>query len=123
LAAEILSTYVRARWLLARKNLPDAVAALRGGHRHEQPTEGDLLLTGVRLGRRIGRTLSLLPADSRCLVRSCVLTALLARRGIGSTLIIGVRSAPAFEAHAWVECSGVPLLDPGAGEYGRLVEV
>lgn len=122
-AAEIVSTYVRARWLLSRRDLPDAIGMLRGGRQHVQPTDGDLLLTGIRLGRRIGRTLGLLPMDSRCLVRSCVLTSLLARRGIGSTLVIGVKVDPGFKAHAWVECSGVPLLDPGTGDYSRLVEL
>ena len=122
LAAEIVGTYVRARWLLRRRELPDAVAALRGDRPLEVPTDGDRLLTGIRLGRTVGRTLGVLPADSRCLVRSLVLTSLLARRGIGSVLVIGVKREPDFEAHAWVECSGVSLLPDGETEYGRLAE-
>jgi hypothetical protein len=123
LAAEIVALYVRTRWLLARRELPEVVAALRGGDALDIPSDGDRLLTGVRLGHIVGKTLGVLPADSRCLVRSCVLSALLARRGIGSVLVIGVVSEPTFTAHAWVECSGVPLLDPGDEEYGRLVEI
>ena len=49
----------------------------------------------VRLGRAIGRTLSILPFDSRCLVRSLVLAELLARRGIDSRVVIGVSQGPA----------------------------
>jgi hypothetical protein len=121
LAAEIVRTYVRARRLLRSSELPVAVAALREG---PEPggTDGDQLLTGLRLGRIVGKTLGALPADSRCLVRSLVLTALLARRGIAATLIIGVRSEPKFEAHAWVECAGTPLLSAGDNPYERLVE-
>jgi hypothetical protein len=51
------------------------------------------------------------------------LTSLLARRGIGSTLVIGVTSEPEFLAHAWIECSGVPMLDPGSEPYSRLLEI
>ncbi len=123
LAAEIVGTYAKARWWLWRMELPDVVKALRGPEPLEIPNDGDRLLTGLRLGRTVGRTLGVLPADSRCLVRSCVLTALLARRRIGSTLVIGVKSGDEFQAHAWVECSGVPLLDPGSSLHGRLLEL
>lgn len=123
LAAEIVGMYVRARWLLWRKELPNAVAVLRGDGPLEVPTDGDRLLTGIRLGHTVSRTLGVLPADSSCLVRSLVLTSLLARRGIGSVFVIGVCSQLDFEAHAWVECSGVPLLEPGEAGRGRLVEL
>ena len=98
-----------------------AVAGLREGP-EPAAADGDQLLIGIKLGRIVGKTLGALPADSRCLVRSLVLTSLLARRGISSTLIIGVRSEPKFEAHAWVECAGAPLLSPGDNPYERLVE-
>ena len=122
LAAEIVSTYVRARRLLRRNELPEAVRALRGDGVGPPGPDGDQLLVGLRLGRIVGKTLGVLPFDSRCLVRSLVLTSLLARRGIGSSLIIGVRSEPNFEAHAWVESAGTPLLPDGGVPYGRLVE-
>ncbi len=67
-------------------------------------------------------TVRLLPTDSRCLVRSLVLTRLLGRRGVPSSLVIGVMSEPQFAAHAWVEHGGAPLLSPGTG-FQRLVEV
>lgn len=48
--------------------------------------------------------------QSSCLVRSLVLWKLLQDQGINSQLRIGVRHhAGQFQAHAWVEYSGVPL--------------
>jgi hypothetical protein len=67
--------------------------------------------------------LKLLPGDTRCLVRSLVLTRLLARRGIACTLVIGARTAPTFLAHAWVEHGGHAVLDPGDGSFPRLAEI
>jgi hypothetical protein len=122
LAVEIVSTYVRARRLLRHVELREAVRVLRSAGSTPRAPDGDQLLVGLRLGRIVGKTLGVLPFDSRCLVRSLVLSALLARRGISSSLIIGVRSEPSFEAHAWVECAGTPLLPPGDTSYGRLVE-
>lgn len=45
-----------------------------------------------------------------CLEESLVLLRILAGEGIAAQLRIGIkRSAPKFEAHAWVECGGVAL--------------
>ncbi|HYO45685.1 MAG TPA: lasso peptide biosynthesis B2 protein [Gemmatimonadota bacterium] len=74
-----------------------------------------------RLGKVVGKTLAVLPTDSRCLIRSLVLVRLLARRSIPSTLVIGVRKNSEFEAHAWVEHNGEAILSPGA--YTRLTEL
>jgi transglutaminase superfamily protein len=123
LAAEIVGTYVRSRRLLRCDELAEAVGAMRAAGPPARTPDGDQLLVGIRLGRIVGKTLGVLPADSRCLVRSLVLTSLLVRRGIQSSLVIGVRTEPSFEAHAWVECAGTPLLPPGDEQYGRLVEL
>jgi hypothetical protein len=64
-----------------------------------------------------------MPGDTRCLARSLVLTRLLAGRGIQAKLVIGTRPAPDFLAHAWVEHAGDPVLAPGDGSFGRLVEL
>jgi len=85
--------------------------------------ELDDQLTGIRLGRAVGRTLGAVPADARCLVRSLVLVEMLARRGIDAAFVLGVRTDGDFEAHAWVEKGGVPLLPPFEGKYERLVEL
>jgi hypothetical protein len=122
LGTEILVTYLRARSLLRRHGLEEALSILRADEA-AKPADGDGLLTGVRLGRIVGRALGALPADSRCLVRSIVLVALLAKRGISSRLVIGVRSEPTFEAHAWVEYAGYELLPAGEAVHGRLADL
>jgi hypothetical protein len=122
LAAEIIGSYIQARRWLRRDELHEIVCEVRASGPPTREPDGNQLLVGIRLGRIVGRTLGVLPADSRCLVRSLVLTLLLVRRGIRSSLVIGVRPGPSFEAHAWVECAGTPLLPPGDEHYGRLVE-
>ncbi len=48
----------------------------------------------------------------KCLTRSLVLQTLLARRGIASDLVIGVRKeGERFGAHAWVEWRGRPVAE------------
>ena len=123
LVLEILPVYVRARWLLARREFPAVLAVLREVRKPTELSELDQQLLGVRLGRALERTLRPLPADSRCLIKSLVLTNLLARRGVDTQFIIGVRWAPDFQAHAWVEKAGVALLDTGDDQYQRLAEL
>jgi transglutaminase superfamily protein len=128
LAAEILLVYP-ASWRGLRSNdLRSMVAAARTGARVARsapaasPAEATAL--GQRLGWAVLRTLAVLPADSRCLIRSLVLLRLLTRRGIDATLVIGVRPADrGVDAHAWVERGGVPLLPTGGGRFERLIEV
>jgi hypothetical protein len=122
LLVEVTSTYVRVRWLLARKGLRPTVAQLRAGTQAESgPVKREQQIAAVRLGFVVGKVLEPLPLDSRCLMRSLVVTAMLARRRIASSVVIGVRPEPAFAAHAWVEIDGVAVLPPG--RYGRVVEV
>ena len=125
LAGEILRAYARTRWSLWRGDLPSTLSALRGDPPPAPPTTADrrAIVEGVLLGDAVRRTLRLLPAESRCLMRSLVLTSLLARRGVGSSLVIGVRGGDAFGAHAWVELSDRPLLPPGGEAYERLVDL
>ena len=123
LGLEILFAYTRARWWLWRTDLPRTVSALRSGTQSDQAASEDPERAGARLGRVVGRTLRHLPFDSRCLMRSLVLTSLLARRGINSSLVIAVQSEAAFEAHAWVESRGVALLPPAEEPFRRIVEI
>ena len=52
-----------------------------------------------------------------CLEKSLALWWLLRRHGIASSVRIGARAAGGkLEAHAWVECEGVALNEPG-GEH------
>lgn len=50
--------------------------------------------------------------EGNCLSRSLTLAQLLQRHGIAFDLKIGVRkNANKLEAHAWLECAGVPIND------------
>ena len=54
-----------------------------------------------------------------CLTRSLVLQWILARRGIGTELKVGVRNeGDGLHAHAWLECGGVPVNDTVYGVDG-----
>jgi hypothetical protein len=121
LGGEIVAAYSRARWLLWRTDLPTTLDALRAGMPADEPEKA--ARTGVRLGRAVGLTLRHLPFDSRCLMRSLVLTRILAKRGIGARLVIAVRSENEFVAHAWVERDGIPLLEPAGEPFARIVEL
>jgi hypothetical protein len=124
LGLEILTAYARVRWLLWRCDLVTTLKRLRAegeGPGSRAASHDDV--GGQRLGNAVGRTLRVLPTDSRCLMRSLVLSSLLARRQIDSSLVIGVRSDPSFAAHAWVEHDGQALLPDGDEHYLRLVEL
>jgi hypothetical protein len=126
LAAEILAAYASVRLALWRTDLPrtiEAARSLSGSHGGRKADTRKEQLLGARLGRAVVRTLRLLPTDSRCLMRSLVLTKLLARRGVDSALVIGVSLEPEFAAHAWVEREEVPLLPTDRSQYARLVRL
>lgn len=122
LTAEILAGYVPAMRIL---RAPDVTAMARRAR--DVAPDGPPLQTGLehqialRLGRAVSRTLALLPTDSRCLIRSLVTIRLMARRRMPSKLVIGVRNEGEFQAHAWVEHEGRPILP--AGQYTRLTEL
>jgi hypothetical protein len=120
LAREIVTAYVRARWLLRRHDLPHVLRQLRNPPRGPRPVAA---ISDERLARAVRRTLRTLPADSRCLMQSLVLTRLLARRGRSAVLVIGVSPAGTFTAHAWVETEGLPLLPTHEREFSRLAEL
>lgn len=124
LALEVMFAYVRVRMLLRRHDLPSTLSTLRA-HTIALPGPDTRLeqLVGVRLGRVVVRTLDALPVDSRCLMRSLVLTSLLCRRGIDSSLVIGVTAEPEFGAHAWVETGGRALLPRDETTFERLVRL
>jgi hypothetical protein len=123
LAAEIGLAYARSRWLLSRRDLPATLQALRPRTAGASASNADGVLAGLHLAHATGRLLEALPADSRCLMRSLVVSRLLDRRRIPSAVVIGVTSGEAFGAHAWVEVAGHPVLEPGDGSYLRLVEL
>jgi len=107
---EILATYLRVLLELRDKDIRHVAASLRASRQpvglRDDPPRAQLL------GRAVARVLAHAPRQSRCLVQSLVLTRLLARRGIESSLVIGVSPGGDFAAHAWVEAAGIPLLPP-----------
>jgi hypothetical protein len=120
LALEVLATYVRARVLLRRHGLPATLRALRDVPPAD-PAARPARLGVKRLARVVTREVGRLP-DGKCLLRSIVLVALLARRGTASTLVLGVRPGEAFAAHAWVEVDGEAVL-PTEDRFLRLTEL
>ena len=127
LASEILVVYTRVRLDMRRGDIRDVVASIRSRPPNSSPPAAtgspEIWLTAARLARAVTRTLRVLPTETRCLSQSLVLISLLSRRAIPSTLVIGAHTSPQFEAHAWVEHAGSPLLSPGSFADGRLVEI
>jgi hypothetical protein len=109
LAAEVIRTYAQVRWLMSRNDIVHVVTVLRAGT-DDRLDAAVARRLATRLDRPVGRTLAVLPADSRCLVRSLVVLRMMARRGARCELSIGARSGTQFEAHAWVEHDGEPVL-------------
>jgi Transglutaminase-like superfamily len=125
LLVEALRVYARVRWLVLRRGPIESVSILRRGLLDHSTVDHDGLrvLRSLLFGRTVTGVLGYLPTDSRCLMRSLVLTAMLARRGVYSKVVIGVRPAPGFAAHAWVEIDGTPILPGDGATYRRLTEV
>ena len=90
-----------------------------GGARARGPLDVD----ERRLAAAAVRVLERLPGDSRCLTRSLVVLAMLARRGIDVRLVLAARPTPTFAAHAWVERGGRPLLPTRDFDDARLAEL
>jgi hypothetical protein len=127
LTVEILAAYVVIRPLMPRRDIRALVNLSRRPRRH-LPLDADDALTdpwrsALRLGNAVSRVLTVLPTDSRCLVQALVLTRLLSARNIPSRVVIGAHSMPVFEAHAWVEYEGRPVLPPGDFLGSRLHEM
>jgi hypothetical protein len=120
LTAEITLSYVRVRWLMQRGDVRATVTAVRRTSAAPSSCAPEF---PNRLGGIVEARLRLLPGDTRCLARSLVLLRLLARRGLSGTLVIGVRTEPAFGAHAWVELDGRALLNPIEATGSRLIEL
>jgi Transglutaminase-like superfamily len=121
LVGEIIVTYAVVRWRVRHHDLPAAVALLRT--RAYRGWSWPLAYHERRLAVVTERVLSRLPGDSRCLTRSLVVLAMLARRGIDVRLVLAARPSPTFAAHAWVERDGQPLLPTRGFGDARLTEV
>ena len=76
----------------------------------EAPDESRSRADVEHLARRITMAAAFFPGRARCLEQSLVLYAMLRRDGVAARLRLGVRPHP-FEAHAWVEYAGEPVLE------------
>ena len=125
LVVEVLGAYVSVKRRLRRVELHRLVEELRSptAARSAYPTRLAEQAAAMRIGRAIGRIVTFVPGDSRCLVRSLVLMVVLARRGVASTLVIGVSPSPEFQAHAWVEVDDLAVLPSLEHIHQRIVEL
>lgn len=126
LMAEIVLSYARIRRLMRRKSLDSVVAEIgrqRSAIAANTAEAAETRMIARRLGNAVDRTLQVLPTDARCLSQSLVVLWLLGKRGIPATLVIGTQSEPRFQAHAWVEHGGRPVLPPLDFYDSRLVEL
>ena len=73
----------------------------------------------VRVSRAVRQILGVLPGSSP-LVSSLVLIAVLDRRGIDTSLVIGVRNGAALAPQAWVEIGETPAA-PRRQKFARLL--
>jgi len=122
LFTEIIAAYVPLLRRVRSNDLAEMVAAARAPSRRRASVPPiDHHETAVRLGGMVQGTLSVLPTDKRCLIRSLVTLRMLEHRSIEGRLIIGVLSDGSFGAHAWVEHAGEPVLP--AGLFHRITEL
>lgn len=122
LSVEVVYAYARVRLLMRRADLPRTLLAVRRSRvTNDAISSDEAVELGQRLARVTVRTLTPIPSDTRCLMRALTLTALLSRRGLVTTLVMSVRRGADFEAHAWVEYDGIPLLPPGDARHDKLV--
>ena len=118
LRAEITWTTVRVRRLLRRNDLSAALDRCRNAAAPSKPAPSRDEV--VRVARAVRRTLGTLPGDSRGVIASLVLIAVLARRGVAASLVVG-RPRNGYGAHAWVEVGGLPALPAAKDKFAHLV--
>lgn len=100
-----------ARWRGALGRQVDPASLAKAG-----PLPANLAanLAARRLARAVDRGAARLPGETRCLARALALHAMLRRRGVGATLLIGVRPraerGSLDDLHAWVLRQGETLI-------------
>jgi hypothetical protein len=102
LVAEALAQQIIARRRVKRESISALLAPSPAGRR-------DLKLC-VPLAAAIRRTARYTNAEDQCLAHGLAMRAMLARRGLASELVIGVRLP--FAAHCWVQLGETVLSDP-----------
>ena len=117
LRAEIAWSTMRVRRLLRRNDLSATLDRCRAATVQSAPAPSRDEV--VNVARAVRRTLGALPGDSRGLIASLVLIAVLARRGVAASLVVG-RPRNGFGAHAWVEVRGLPALPAARDKFAQL---
>jgi hypothetical protein len=117
LGVEIAWSTLCVRRLVRRNDLSATLGRCRAatGQSAPAPSRDEV----VRVARAVRRTLGALPGDSRGLIASLVLIAVLARRGIAASLVVG-RPRNGFGAHAWVEVRGLPAVPAAKDKFAQL---
>lgn len=125
LGLEVALTYVSVAGVRRARDVQGVLSELRDTPLTRVTKAPAVTDTNMRqLARATQRVLAMIPAETRCLNQSLVLSVLLARRGIASRIVIAVAApASSFTAHAWVEVDGTALLPKGSGAQARLVEL
>lgn len=118
----IVATVPLARWHRALGRRID------GPNLPQLPNDGERLtgnLAARRLARAVERGAARLPGETRCLARALALHAMLRRRRMGDTLLIGVRPrterGSIDDLHAWVLREGEVLIGGGVSGHVPLV--
>jgi hypothetical protein len=118
LRAEIAWTTLRVRRLIRRNDLSAVLDRCRNAAAPSEPAPSRDEV--VRVARAVRRTLGALPGDSRGVIASLVLIAVLARRGVAASLVVG-RTCNGYGAHAWVEVGGLPALPAAKDKFAQLI--
>lgn len=119
-AAEIVVAYLRVRRIMEREPIDAVVGRLKSPTRPAIEPSTPALAEAQRLAGAVNATISRLPFENRCLVRSLVLLRMLDRRGYRAEFVLSAYSDDEFGAHAWIEWEHVPLLEPGHGQVELL---
>jgi hypothetical protein len=114
-----LACLIRTRYALAREGFRatyDRYAALPAG------TGSASLAAAVAAFVRAESMFVARRAPDDCLFRSLATYRFLRSLGLPAEHVIGVRRLP-FQAHAWVECDGVPVLDDRAPPFKPIARI
>lgn len=120
-----IATIPLARWrgALGRRVDPVELPYTLDSLANPEPLSANL--AARRLARAVDRGAARLPGETRCLARALALHAMLRRRRVGSTLLIGVRPRAErgnlADLHAWVLRQGETLIGGGETRHVPLV--
>lgn len=97
------------------------VWTIRRASRHAPAARADAADVTARMTRAVETLGAVTLLMSDCLSRSIAVLVLARLSGVSPTLVIGARRVEKrLDAHAWLECAGVPVPDQDTGQYVRL---